>query len=83
MVGGSRKFFREGDNMPPVTLSAAPGLWEKLSGASRSAQLATVWKLVDYEAVADDGIAANTPVGEGGGASTGQAMPDDPDGAVS
>ena len=83
VVGGSRKFFRQGENMPPVTLSAAPGLWEKLSGASRSEQLATVWKLVDYEAVADDGIAASTPVGEGGGASTGQAMPDDPDSAIS
>jgi hypothetical protein len=70
VVGGSRKFFREGENMPPATLSAAPSLWGKLSGASRSEQVSTVWKLVDYEALPDEDIVASKPVADGGGALT-------------
>lgn len=78
VVGGSRKFFREGENMPPATLSAAPSLWGKLSGASRSEQISTVWKLVEYEALPDHDILASKPVADGGGASTEQPKVDEP-----
>lgn len=53
VVGGSRRFFREGENMPPATLSAPPSFWRKLSGESRSEQISTVWKLVDYVTLPD------------------------------
>jgi hypothetical protein len=68
VAGGSRKFFREGENMPPATLNAAPSLWGKLSGAPSSAQVSTVWKLVDYEALPDEDVVASKPVAGGGGA---------------
>ena len=61
VVGGSRQFFRNGESMPPATLSVAPSLWKKLRGASPSTQVSTVWKLVDYEALPDEAVAKSKP----------------------
>ena len=59
VVGGSRKFFREGEEMPHATLAATPSFWEKLSGESRSKQVATVWTLVVYEALPNVDLTAS------------------------
>lgn len=62
VVGGSRKFFREGENMPHATLAATRSLWEKLRGEPRSELVATVWRLVDYEAIPTKDLAAREPL---------------------
>jgi hypothetical protein len=78
VVGGSRKFFRAGENMPPAFLNSAPSLWGRLAGAPRSGQVSTVWKLVDYEASGDDVMAVSEPVANGGDALTKQSNVSDP-----
>lgn len=66
VVGGSRKFFRKGENMPHVTLASTPSFWEKLNGKLRSKQVATIWKLVDYEAIQSGDLAASEPLPDSG-----------------
>lgn len=44
-----RRYVKAGETMPRVTVIGRPSLWQKLKGATPSYQLATVWKLVDYD----------------------------------
>ncbi|WP_156923427.1 T6SS immunity protein Tli4 family protein [Massilia alkalitolerans] len=44
-----RRYIKAGETMPRVTVSGAPSLWQRLTGAIPSYQLATMWKLVDYD----------------------------------
>lgn len=48
--GGARQHFRAGETMPQVTTLGESSLWQKLKGARPSYRMATVWKLVDYDA---------------------------------
>jgi hypothetical protein len=43
-----RRYILAGESMPRVTVLGRPSLWQKLKGEAPSHQLATVWKLVDY-----------------------------------
>lgn len=52
--GDQGKFIRQGDMMPRATLRSAPTLWQKMSGSAPVHQVATVWKLIAYDAVPDD-----------------------------
>jgi hypothetical protein len=49
-AAAQRQFFRQGDLMPQAEVRGARSLWQKLSGSSQSHRVATVWKLVAYEA---------------------------------
>lgn len=44
-----RRYIKAGQTMPRVTVIGTPSMWQKLKGATPSHQLATVWKLVDYD----------------------------------
>lgn len=44
-----RRYITAGETMPRVTVSGTPSLWDKLKGTIPSHQLATVWKLVEYD----------------------------------
>lgn len=77
VMGGSRQFFRDGESMPPATLSVAPSLWKKFSRAAPLTQVSTVWKLVDYEALPDEHVAERKAVPGGAGALTDQPKVDD------
>ena len=44
-----RRYIKAGETMPRVTVTGSPSLWQKLKGATPSYQLATVWKLVEYD----------------------------------
>lgn len=83
VVGGSRKFFREGEDMPHVILVATPSFWEKLSGESRSTQVATVWKLVDYGPMPSEDLAASEPSPNDGRDLPRHPNVDDPEGGSS
>jgi hypothetical protein len=48
--GGQGKFIRRGDTMPQAILRGAPSLWQKMSGSAPLHQVATVWKLIAYNA---------------------------------
>lgn len=52
--GGQNKFIRQGDTMPRAVLRGAPSLWQKMSGNAPLHQVATVWKLIAYDAAPDD-----------------------------
>ena len=60
--GVQRRYVKVGDTMPRVAVRGEPSLWQKIKGETPSHQLATVWKLVDYD---DDpaisGFAAQMP----------------------
>jgi len=61
--GGQGKFIRQGDMMPRAVLRGAPSLWQKMSGNAPLHQVATVWKLIAYDAVPDDhSVDGNGPV---------------------
>ena len=51
--GGQSKFIRQGDVMPRAVLRGAPNLWQKMSGSAPWHQVATVWKLIAYDAGPD------------------------------
>jgi hypothetical protein len=51
--GGESKFIRQGDMMPRAVLRGVPSLWQKMSGRAPLHQVATVWKLIDYDAASD------------------------------
>jgi len=53
--GGHNKFIRQGDMMPRAVLQGAPSLWQKMSGNAPLHQVATIWKLIAYDAAPDDG----------------------------
>lgn len=44
-----RRTIKAGDTMPRVAVLGTPSLWQKLKGITPSYQVATVWKLVEYE----------------------------------
>ena len=48
--GSRRQFFRSGDRMPHAVLQGEPNVWQKLKGETPTHRVATVWKLVDYDA---------------------------------
>jgi hypothetical protein len=48
--GGKRQFFKAGQMMPSAVLIGDASLWQKLKGEKPAHELATVWKLVEYEA---------------------------------
>lgn len=48
--GGRRRHFTEGESMPHAILHGEPNLWQKMTGDRPRHTLATVWKLVDYDA---------------------------------
>lgn len=52
--GGQSKFIRQGDMMPRAVLRGVPSLWQKMSGSAPLHQVATVWKLIAYDATPDD-----------------------------
>ena len=39
--------------MPRAVLRGAPSLWQKMSGSAPLHQVATVWKLIAYDAAPD------------------------------
>jgi hypothetical protein len=47
--GGKRQFFKEGQAMPTAVLVGDASIWQKLKGEKPVHELATVWKLVEYE----------------------------------
>jgi hypothetical protein len=55
--GGRRRHFSAGERMPHIVLLGQPNLWEKLTGDGARHELATVWKLVDYDVVAASPLA--------------------------
>jgi len=52
--GGHNKFIRQGAMMPRAVLRGAPSVWQKMSGNAPLHQVATVWKLIAYDAAPDD-----------------------------
>jgi hypothetical protein len=52
--GGLSKLIRQGEIMPRALLRGAPSLWQKISGNASLHQVATVWKLIAYDAAPDD-----------------------------
>lgn len=65
-----RRFIKAGETMPRVAVLGTPSLWQKFKGTTPSYQVATVWKLIDYE---QEPALANTTVAA---ASFGQAVPE-------
>jgi hypothetical protein len=51
---GRGKFIAQGDMMPRAVLRGAPNLWQKMSGSVPLHQVATVWKLIAYDAAPAD-----------------------------
>jgi hypothetical protein len=51
--GGECQFIRQGAVMPRAALRGAPSLWQKISGSAPLHQVATVWKLIAYDATPD------------------------------
>lgn len=51
--GGQGKFIRQGDVMPRAVLRGTPSLWQKMRGGAPLHQVATVWKLIAYDAASD------------------------------
>jgi hypothetical protein len=52
--GGQGKFIAQGDMMPRAVLRSAPSLWQKMSRSAPLHQVATVWKLIAYDAAPDE-----------------------------
>jgi hypothetical protein len=52
--GAQGKFIRQGDRMPRAVLRGAPSLWQKMRGSAPLHEVATVWKLIAYDAAPDE-----------------------------
>jgi hypothetical protein len=52
--GAQGKFIKQGALMPRAMLRGAPSLWQKMSGNTPLHEVATVWKLIAYDAVPAD-----------------------------
>jgi hypothetical protein len=50
LEGDQSKFITQGDVMPRAALRSAPSLWQKFTGSLPLHQVATVWKLIAYDA---------------------------------
>jgi hypothetical protein len=61
VVGGRRKFFHAGEQLPTVSVSGTPSFWQKLSGDVPAQRVGTVWTLVGY---ADDTDALAAAAGD-------------------
>lgn len=53
--GGRKQFFRQGEPLPQVTLLGEPSMLDRLKGRQPEYSTATVWKLVEYEHLAETG----------------------------
>lgn len=47
--GARRRYIKAGDIMPRIAVRGEPSLWQKIKGKTPSHQLATIWKLIDYD----------------------------------
>lgn len=48
VVGGRRRFFHTGEQLPPAAVATTRSIWQKLSGDIPTHRVDTVWTLVAY-----------------------------------
>jgi hypothetical protein len=79
MEGGGRQHIKAGDRMPHVVSQGEPSVWQKLKGERPSYRMATVWKLVSYDAApaiaqaSPDNVAGKDAAGDTNGGSLDEA----------
>lgn len=60
VAGGRRRHFKEGDLLSQADLLGRPSVWQKLMGTRPTQEIATVWKLVDYDPLRDGEVSNAT-----------------------